>query len=97
MALLRAERPFKGPMVCSAQSTRLREGLMAAAALHRNSAGLCSLGTATGPSGMARGCVSRGSGLILGAGSSWNRLPREVVTSPSCHSSRSIWTTFSDI
>jgi len=46
--------------------------LLAAAALHREwreSAELCSLGSATGPEGTAWSCVQGGSGWMLGKGS----------------------------
>lgn len=42
------------------EQRRLRGSFMAAAAPHRE---LCSLGTVTGPEGMARSCVSGGAGV----------------------------------
>jgi len=55
---------------------------------------LISLVTATGPERMAWSCIRGESGWVLGKGSSpeigrpWNRLPRAVVRTPSCWSSR---------
>ena len=57
----------------SPEQSRLRGGVMAAAAPHREQRGSAdpiSLVTETGPEEMAQNCVRRGSDLVFGKGSS---------------------------
>ena len=44
-----------------------------------------------------RGSWVSGEGSAPEGGQAWNRLPRTVVMAPSCQSSRSVWTTLSDV
>ena len=88
----------------SPERSRLRGGLMVAAAPYREqrgSAELCSV-TARGPEGTAWSCVrggaTGGEGKVCTRGWwAWNGLPRAMGTALSCWSSRSVWTALSDI
>jgi len=72
---------------------------MAAAAPQRE---LCSLGTATGPEGMAQSCVREGQVGVRGRFCirgqwAWNRPPMAVNMALSCQSSRNLLTILSDV